>query len=231
MKSSQPNGQDETSTQYTRARYRGHPRGVDVDSLSDITDYNGDAGEPVGITDGGQPVVAETADGPLSWRDYKTDEEYHTESTAYSFGETTFYAKTADDTKKYDALWRLHHEWDNDTTSRRTHEDKLHVAESLAGALGLSKIQKSRAKEIVGHLDGRGFNQYGGIEALALGAAAYVNELDACKNPLLTPEEKLRSRILESEKFSEICNQQGVNGSAAYKRVKKIYRRMDPQLE
>lgn len=227
MKSRHPNGRDGVDSQHTRARYRGNSECVDVDPPSDTTGYKGEAGEPVGVTDGGQPMVAEPDDGPLNWSDYKKDEEFYTESTPYSFAETTFYARAADDVKKYNALWRHHHEWDNDTTSRRTHKDKLRVAESLAGALGLSKIQKNRVRGIVAHLDGRGFNRYGGIEALALGAIAYINEDDVCKDSFLTPEERLRGRVLESKEFSEICDQQDVDGSAAYKRIKMIYRKMD----
>ena len=213
MKSSDPTTRDET------------------DRKSSVTNYQGDAGKPVGVTDGGQPVVARSGDGALSGGEHKRDEGPDEAARPFGFAETTFYANEGDadgnkisNEEKYERLWKYHHQWDDDSTGRRTHKDKLHVAESLASALALSKIQKYRVRGVVANVSGRRFNKNGGIEGLALGAIAYVTDQDIGNDPLQNAEEALSSRMLNSNEFSEFCDQHGVDGWAACKKIKEVYR-------
>lgn len=126
---------------------------------------------------------------------------------------------------KYEDLWQYHHQWDEDVTARRTHKDKIHTAKSLATKLLLPKHQTDRVVGIVDQLNGRRFNQYGGIEALALGAAAYVRDLDIENNEHTDSDELFEMRLIGSEEFNDICGKHGVDGWRACKKVKEIYRK------
>lgn len=186
-----------------------------TEHTSNPLEYNSGAGDPVGYTDDGQPVVAEPGDGQLSDLDIERDLGPEERVIPFKSARTTFPAREAEDTEKWDRLWELQHQWDSDDTGRRTFRDKLNISKALANALGLSGHQKDRVIGIVINTTGRRFNQIGGVEALALGAIAYVGEQDA---------EDIDDRILGSEEFEEICDQHGVDGWAACRKVKEIYR-------
>lgn len=184
--------------------------------LSNMTDYQGEAGNPVGFTKDNQPVVAECGDGQRSRLDHMKDKGPSERIISFESANTTFYADDAcaDDRERYEQLWTCHHQWNDDSTARRTHRDKLHVAKALATTLDLSNYQKDGVSGIVAHLNGRRFNKNGGIVGLALGAIAYIGERDA---------DSLDRRILTRDKFTELCEQYDVDGRKACKKVKKIY--------
>lgn len=186
-----------------------------TENKSNTLDYDGDAGEPVGYTNDGQPVVAEPGDGQLSDLDIKKDNGPEERVIPFKSARTTFHARDAWDTEKWDRLWERQHQWDSDDTGRRTYRDKILLSKALANALSLSSNQKDRVVGIVANANGRRFNQAGGVEALALGAIAYIGEQDA---------EEFEDRILGSDKFENLCDQHDVDGWAACKKVKEIYR-------
>jgi hypothetical protein len=215
MKSSRPNPRDESS----------YPE--------DTTDYQGTAGEPVGVTAGGQPVVDSPGAGSLDTGDHQKDkapEEVDPDVLARTmicarWGDAD--GNEVDDPEKYERLWRYHSGWDNDSTGRREHNDKVWVAASLASALDLSENQTHRVTGIASHVSGDHFNKDKGIVGLALGAIAYVGEKDATerakKDMYEGPEKALEDRIITSDKFNELCAQHGVDGQEACNKVKEIY--------
>lgn len=180
----------------------------------------------IGRTTDEEPIYAEPGDGSLSAvkcrrnkSDYKLEDDvnesdYPNESTSAS---TTFYArnsKTEDQRDKFNRLWIHQHGWYDDESGRRTHRDKIVVAQALAGELGLTQSQRERVAGIVANIDGRKFSRNGGIYGLALGAIAYVRDADA-----RTREE----RIVGSSRFNELCEKCGVDGRDACKRVTRVY--------
>ncbi|NGM71357.1 hypothetical protein G6M89_20550 [Natronolimnobius sp. AArcel1] len=189
-----------------------------TDQPTDSTDYKGGAGDPIGFTADGQPVVGEPGDGQLSTLDVKKDEGPTGRVIPFNSANTTFNAQDAwfGDQEKYDRLWKYHHKWDNDDSARRTHRDKVLLSKSLGNALGLSSAQRDRVVGIVINLNGRQFNQYGGITALALGAIAYIGDQDA---------QSMDERILGTKQFNALCDQHVVDGWAACKKVKEVYRK------
>lgn len=188
-----------------------------LDHPSDLSDYQGEACDPIGVTKDGQPVVAERGDGQRSRLDHLKDEGPNKRLIPFKFANTTFYADDAwaADRERYEQLWTYHHQWNDDSTARRTHQDKLHVAKALANALDLSRYQKDRVSGIVAHLNSRQFNRNGGIVGLALGAIAYVGDQDA---------DSLDDRIVTRDKFTELCERFDVDGRTACKKIKEVYR-------
>lgn len=176
--------------------------------------YDTPAEHAIGYTDRGQPVVAEPGDGQLSTLDINRDLGINERIIPFKSARTTFSARKARDTKKWNRLWKRHHQWDSDDTGRRTYRDKINLSKALASNLGLASHQKDRVVRIVANLDGRRFNQIGGVEALALGAIAYVRDKDA---------KDLDDRILGSEEFEAVCDQHNVDGWDACRKVKELY--------
>lgn len=188
-----------------------------VDHSVDNVDYRKVADQPIGVTDGGQPVVAEPGDGQGTCLDHMKDEGPSERIVPFKSAKTTFYAddSSAGNKEKYNRLWNFQHQWDNDSTSRRTHQDKINIAKALSTALLLPKGQKDRVIGIVDNLSGRRFNKNSGIYGLALGAIAYVSDQDA---------RSLDDRILNRDEFRELCEAHGVDGWEACKKVKEVYR-------
>jgi len=179
--------------------------------------YDSESDHVVGFTSSGQPVVAESGDGERSSLAVERDCSAENKERVIQFetARTTFYADSAGDTDKWDRLWQHQHEWYSDDTGRRAHQDKIHLSQALADTLHLSDFQKRRVVNIVTTINGRRFNQIGGIEALALGAIAYIGEVGA---------EEIDDRIVGSEPFREICDMHDVDGWDACKKVKDIWK-------
>lgn len=196
---------------------RGNRQRGQLNPQSDLTDYQGEAGDPIGVTKNEQPVVAEPGDGQRSRLDHMKDKGPSGRIIPFKSANTTFYADDARtaDRERYERLWKRHHKWDDDSTARRTHRDKLQVAKALATTLDLSRHQKDRVVGIVDHLNGRRFNRNSGIVGLALGAIAYVGDQDA---------DSLEDRILTQNTFTELCERHDVDGWTACKNVKEVYR-------
>jgi len=168
----------------------------------------------IGHSNRGQPVVANPGDGQLSDLDIKKDVNSYERTIPFKAARTTFRANETEETKKWDRLWKYHHQWDKDETGRRAYQDKINLTKALASTFELSGYQKDRVIKIVDDLDARRFNQIGGIVALSLGAIAYVRDEDA---------KTLDHRILGSDEFEEICDRHDVDGWSACRKVKKYY--------
>jgi hypothetical protein len=248
MKSSDPNTQDEGRHHQHTARYRYYPSGEPIQhtarnrrypsdepiserdevgdpvAIEEYSEYQNAAGGPMSVTDGGQAVVARPGDGALSQIEHKQDDKPDERVNPFVYARTTIHPKRGDhngdkvDEEKYDRLWRYNSHWDDDSTGRRTHKDKVCVAEALASTLDLSKSQTNRVRGIAAHMNARQFNDDGGIEGLALGAIAYVSDQDA---------KSFEDRIARQDRFEQLCDQHGVDGRAARKKVKQIYHGMD----
>jgi hypothetical protein len=177
--------------------------------------YGSESEYVVGVTRSGQPVVAESGDGQRSALAVKRDRIVDNKKRLIQFetARTTFYAESAKDTDKWNRLWKHQHEWNSDDTGRREHQDKVHLSHALADSLHLSAFQKRRVVDIVTNTNGRRFNQIGGIEALVLGAIAYIGEVDA---------KEIDDRIVGSESFEAICELHDVEGWNACKKIKDI---------
>lgn len=184
-------------------------------NISPLSDGDSNTGNIIGYTDDDQPIVAEPGDGQLSDLDIERDVGPKERIIPFKSARTTFPARKAKDTERWNRLWKLHHQWDSDDTGRRAYRDKINLSKALSNALGLSSYQKDRVVSIVAGTNGRRFNQVGGVEALALGAIAYVGEQDA---------KDIDDRILGSDEFEELCNQHEVDGWAACRKVKEIHR-------
>ncbi|WP_284013586.1 hypothetical protein [Halobaculum litoreum] len=174
-----------------------------------------------GSTAAGQLISKKSGDGSLTIRECMPQQGDLTKLIPFRSARTTFYAdETGDDRneKQYDRLWRHQHDWLRDETSRRTHLDKLRVAAALATAVGITRYQRTRVREIVGSIDGRRFNQNGGIVGLALGAIAYVGDEEASRL------KSFDARISGKDRFEEVCERHGVNGARACNKIKESLR-------
>ncbi|QCS43011.1 hypothetical protein [Natrinema versiforme] len=141
--------------------------------MSQASTYSYDCrvGEQIGETDDEQPVVAGKGDGSLtSGEALKDQDRPKNRHAAQGQQRTTFHADQAKDSAKYSRLWKHQHGYYNDDTGKRSNADKVKLAESLCDSLHLSTRLKDDVKRLVQQLDGRGFNRFGGLEALALGS-------------------------------------------------------------
>ncbi|WP_049907446.1 hypothetical protein [Haloferax elongans] len=178
--------------------------------------YETAAGVHVGTTANGQPVVAEEGDGSLSGADCQRDRNaMETTVVPFTQASTTFHARDADNEERWNNLWEHQHEWKRDDIGRRTHMDKVRLTQALGDNLGLSRNQRGRAVSIAATLNGRRFNRFGGINALALGAIAYIGDQDA---------ETFEDRIIGRDRFDEICDQLGADGVEGCRKIKEIFR-------
>lgn len=137
--------------------------------------YDSQIGVQVGETDDGQPLFAEAGDGSLTGGEAikDTDRPDHRHA-AHGQQRTTFHAAEADDSERFRRLWKHQHGYHDDGSGKRATADKVRVAEALADSLRLSDSLTAEVKRIVQQVDGRPLNKIGGLEAVALGAIAVV---------------------------------------------------------
>lgn len=130
-------------------------------------------------TDNGQPIEQGQGDGSLSGTESEKDKNIETPTAkSEESAKTTFHAKEADDTEKFDRFWKYNNDIEVVRTSLQVFEgqdtrqerDKRHLIECLNSVLGVSDEIKERAITIALSADGRRFNKVGGLEALCLGS-------------------------------------------------------------
>ena len=156
--------------------------------------------------------------------DYSYDNDLTQRVDRYRSSRTTFFEREAESgeretwigtRKKWDQLWRHQHGWNDDRIGRRAYYDKMNRAEALSDTFGLSKRQKERVVEIVTDVNGRRFNQIGGVDALAFGTIAAVVDEDV---------DDLDERIVGTEHYEMLCMHHDVDGWAACRKAKEIIR-------
>lgn len=175
----------------------------------------------IGKTSDGQPIVCKPGDGSLDQFSDRRKCEYDP-LIPYKSARTTFHAEEAvgtPDEKKFDRLWQQQHDWLDDDIGRRTHIDKLRVAHGLSTSVGITEYQKTRVSEIVSRVNGRQFNQNGGVVGLALGAIAYVGDEEADRRG------SLDARICGSDRFETVCQKHDVDGWKACRKMKEVLRK------
>ena len=200
-------------------------------SSKDTYSYDSRLGEQIGETADGQPVVAEAGDGSLpsgeALKDVNRPENRH---AARGQQRTTFHADDADNGEKYRRLWKHQHGYHNDDTGQRATDDKVRVAEALADALHLPDARKDDVKNLVQKCDGRAFNRLGGLEAVALGCIAVVDNqrIDTEKQF----ENRIQVRYLSDEdgeriyshdlpRFKHLAEKHGVDWRKAKRKVRE----------
>jgi hypothetical protein len=130
-------------------------------------------------TDDGQPIEQGQGDGSLGGTESEKDKNIETPTAkSEESAETTFHAKEADNTEKFDRFWKYNNDIAVVRTSSQVFEgqdtrqerDKRYVIDSLNSELEVSDTIKEQAIAIALSADGRRFNKVGGLEALCLGA-------------------------------------------------------------
>lgn len=144
-------------------------------------------------------------------------------------GERDQYGRRGESAEAYYArLWRYHQRWDDDRYGRREFKDKVAVTRALASSLPVSPYERREAVVFVRSHNGRRFNQYGGILAMALGAfAAIRDEVISVRSEQVNDqlENPLERRLSNYECFIEICEQHDVDWYDAHTKVKEIRNR------
>ncbi|TYT61772.1 hypothetical protein [Natrialba swarupiae] len=128
----------------------------------------------------------------------------------------------------YTRLWRYHQRWDDDRYGRREFKDKIAVTRALGSSLPVSTYERREAVVFVRSHNGRRFNQYGGILAMALGAfAAIRDEVISARSQQLSDqlENPLERRLSTYDCFIDVCEQHDVDWYSAYTKVKAIRNR------
>lgn len=142
---------------------------MDTDNYS----YNCTVGERIGVTDDGQPVVAQSGDGSLtSGEALKDDSRPENRHAARGPRRTTFHAREADDEQKYNRLWNRHQGFYEDEENHRQAKEKADLTEALCDELHVPDAVTNHAKRLVAECNGRAFNRIGGVYAVVLGAIA-----------------------------------------------------------
>lgn len=187
----------------------------------------------------GDPITRRPGDGAQSWTDNQRDSESHMINSLNRSKTTTLFAKDGLQNKKtnensashlpehaYDRMWRYHHGWDNDDSGRREYNDKIAVTQALADELPITIWEKQCALNIVLQTNGRSFNRCGGLEALVLGAFAYIRDKEISESQFNSEnyEDMMNNRIVGSKKYKRVCENHNVDYYKAYKQVKKLKR-------
>lgn len=185
----------------------------------------------------GDPIERKQGDGAQSWVDDQRDAEKIRDEFDLLFTQTTLYARDCREDNKekessqkptpeefYDRIWKYHHGWNNDTSGRREQKDKIALTQALADEFPISKRETRSAIKLVLETNGRKFNRYGGLEALVLGAIAYVRDLEISSGNFshMDYEQKIEARIIGSNKYNIMCNNLGVDGSKAHRQMKRV---------
>jgi hypothetical protein len=143
-------------------------------------------------------------------RDKTIDKYTHTNNGRQR---TTFRAEKADDTEKFNRLWKYQNDYpvvrnsENvfDGRDTRGSDDKKRVVEAYASQLGVSDSIIERSKSIAVGVDGRRFNKHGGLRSIALAAivVAQNETLSDFSNRIQSWENNDGDRIVQQLAYKE----------------------------
>jgi hypothetical protein len=148
------------------------------------------------FTDDGQPIAYRQGDGSLGRNESGKDVDPETDTAnSEETAATTFHAKEAEDTEKFDRLWKYNNDIEVvrsksavfDGKDNRQERDKRYLIESFNSQLEVTDEIKEQAISVALSADGRRFNRFGGLEALCLGSLVLAQNRwleDQCQDSL-----------------------------------------------